>query len=469
MAPIPREVLLNQAVKLLDGEIAAEWGRINQVIKANPQKTPSKDLIGEFKRVRNLMTRRHALELERTYPRAKIVYEARWVGVQTADGEFVRVKELRISDAGIVVDDHFAGIEVKTEKAILDAVSKAGGDAKIVTDFNKSSKLGDELSKEKRVLGWAKRNGISLWIEGRDPVTLEKIEQGFPVENVKGSRSQSYNNMGDGIELSSFFDTKKGSGNGTKPTVQSNGQAALPNKSVKPAADRLAESSKKAVENRALESNGVETKSQTKQNSKINITDETISAQAFPVDPNGVLAEHARTTSAIEGGALMVYQYQLGSLAESARKKAESAVAALDTQIERYRSRGEWVLVRVTFAEAESQDVFGLSTDSYPIFWSAHLLHAETVNDPITGQFDLDWQMRVLRNPPQSYEAVEKQPSANPPRSVPPGRKLVGYDYALHLPRLKVPEADRSMFSMPRSKPTSIFEQQRCTADRFTK
>ena len=237
MAPVPRDVLLNSEIQILDGQILLEWGRIGASVKEwlrlNPLLEPSKDLFGEFTRVRNLMTRRHALELERTYPGRQVIYQPRlWGAITIDEGKKRKAVELRIPDVAVVLPDgSLWTVEVKTEKELLASFSADGEWVKVekVVEgkkvflnwflhwFKDSSRIQEGLQKQARVLEWVQSRGM-LWVEGFDAVTLLKIEWRFSPFDVRAS-VQSYKNMGDGIDLSPAPPDVSGKGP-TGPTLR---------------------------------------------------------------------------------------------------------------------------------------------------------------------------------------------------------------------------------------------------------
>lgn len=487
MSAAPRSIQLQQTIAQLDEEIKRERGRLAEVSQAYKGKQPHKALLGENVRLRNLMTRRHALELERTYPSAQVLYEVTLWGVRNADGEAIEwKKEKRRADAGLAVDDSLRLVEVKTEKSIVGAVSGSLDDGKIDAKFRDSSKLGRQLNKEKEFLRWAKKQGVAVWVEFTDPVTLKRYGRSFSVEKVFGSLSQSYNNMGDGLNLSALFappapakPSPKGTAGGAQggqsfPAGQKQTTVNPPPTSrtgVEPRAlgERLTESkgtgtAEPAKEIRAFEPpvGRVETPRSASQvqGSKVQSS----------VDPGGVLAAGRQVQQGIEGGGLALFFRQLEWMNEIAREREEKAVERVMPEVEKWRVRGDWVVVWVTYAEPEKPDVLGYSPDSYQIVGGAYISHQAPPIKLDGKQVTTEEQVKdLLRNPSKLAKAVSQPPAMSvPPPAVgprpwpPPGRVLVSRPVAIYPP---LPPPQLPVLDLPISIKKSRLTNSRCTAD----
>ncbi len=373
MGPIPERELLQKTIVEVEGEISREWGRLNVYIDAHPHLS-RQELVGEFTHVWNLLTRRHMLEMKKTYPSLKVVYQIEFLSVRDADGKEVRTpaKWGRIADGGLK-GDFLKLVEVKTEREILRSVSKAR--ALVDTQFLQSSRLGVQLENEGRLLKWGGKKGVAFWFRAQDPVTLESFEFEVEMGGVSRSMAQSYLNMGDGIEASSLFRPPAKSGGGN---LNSRGTAAEPKTETGPKSDiirpvrepaaekdiKQETGTRKAVEAKAIENRGRETRdtkpaetSIPEQTGSRRSSAEDLSRYASETDPGGAIEQGRGRLAGFEGAAMMLYDRQISNIIRDAIEDAEKHYdrdEAMHTAIFDERRAGKWVLVEFGMLETDA-------------------------------------------------------------------------------------------------------------------
>ncbi len=423
MAKAPDDAVLNQTIATLDGEIAREWGRINGVMAAYEGTSPQKDLINEFTRVRNLMTRRHMLEVQRTYVSGpngralRFLYEVEFLSLRDADGNELVVRKGRFADGG-VLGDRLKLIEVKTEQSVIDAVSKKGNPFK--ASFNESAIIGKQIGIEKSILKWGNKKGVALWFRVLDPLTMTRTEVEVPLSDVQVSAVQTYNNMGDGFDISSLFhDTPSRGG-----TIAIGGGGGKPGGTTEPKQESSTEDpplSRKAVENKGTENRGTgeDPKRKTTETERRSEYKETsnreVSRFAYEVDPGGVLEQAHGVTAAWEGAAMMLYDKMLENLYEEAFQSANRALGEeeISNAIFKSRQNGNWILVIVNLLETEAPDAQG----NRPVtFWGVDFKDAAPRNVEQDNPETMLGRLRQTRTPPSVNRSWQPSEQRDSPR-----------------------------------------------------
>ncbi len=165
-----------------------------------------------------------------------------------------------------------------------------------------------------------------------------------------------------------------------------------------------------------------------------------LNPSSVKIEVTAPLANALARQQALAGGAMELYSRQLANMRAAASADAEAAVLQLQPAVDRLREQGQWVMVFVTFAVPITQDVFGLETDSYPIFWGAHYTFAQPITETPSGPTSPDFQARMLMQHLRATRAnYDVQKNRGSPRKVPPGRKLVSEEYRLYSPFPKLP------------------------------
>jgi hypothetical protein len=157
---------------------------------------PEKDLFGEFKTLRSLMEREHALMLMQTYPDSMVILDVKLVSVITADGAEQAIPVERIPDVGVVRGGTLNLVECKTEKTIVGSIARYGK-PEMVAAYRRSSHLGTELRNEAEFLASARRLGVSTRVKSISPLTGQAQEDLFDLTRIKTSRPQAYGIIGD--------------------------------------------------------------------------------------------------------------------------------------------------------------------------------------------------------------------------------------------------------------------------------
>ena len=456
MGAVPATVLLNQTIQILDGQIFLEKGRVYRLVESAAPGERNL-LLGEFTRLYNMMTRRHMLEVMRTYPSYQVLYEVTFEGVRTADGEFVPApKSMGRRADGALKGDYLRLVEVKVLSEIERAISQ-----QLRGKYNKflsSSNLGAQLLNERSLKRWARSHGVALVFSALNPLTQATEEFEMPVRDVRISLVQTYNNMGDGIERASLYrpvppspppSTKGGTRRaGGAGAAASRDQVAreLSNAERTVIESPKSEMGRRGNQNRGIEDRGTkalevrapdavtETNPGMRERSpgKISLkTTPEVSQTGQGFDPQEFMGGIANTTAAVEGAALMIYDAQLQSLYRAAWREAEDAYQdqALQNEIFRRRQDGEWVLVRFTFLVSEAPDPQG---NFLVQFWSVSINH----QSPRPGDTEPDQALmleRLHNSPaPQEYHAVTDNAGAASSRKlVPDGWSLRSTDYMM--------------------------------------
>lgn len=459
MAKVPDSELLQRTIADVELNISIEWARIRAVLEANPNAT-HQQMFNEFTKVYNLLTRRHVLELQRTYPGVQVLYEIEFLGVRDADGAWVDrpAKRGRIAD-GSLKGDFLQLIEVKKESEILRSVPQNA--QLVVNNFLKSSKLGKQIAVERYLIKWGSRKGVAFWFSAQHPVTLEAIEFEVPVGDVRISHVQSYKVMGDGIEASRLFRPPPTGGPGGRAFSSPGGKAeSVPQIGLNTSKPTVKQISGPATEARALENPGTESRGGIKPQQEIRAFKEPTPRlgntptpsrptprfeEFFRPDPVDALSSNVGLKAGIEGGILELYSMQLSGMNRLAKEKADNAVRDKMGEIDDRRWRGEYVLVEVYCAEPKSRDVLGMSPDSYPIFLGVEILHAEPLPSFRGKEASMEQQMKFIRASRDGYHEG-LHPGEKEGRRIPPGRELVIHDYRLYEP---IPRAVTRSSDMP--------------------
>jgi hypothetical protein len=376
MSKVPDSELLALTAKQLDGDISLEWDRISKVLDANPGRPRSK-LFNEFTHVFNLMTRRHVLELQRTYPTLKVMYQVRIDGLRDADGHWLDAPRRlgRIPD-GALMGDLMRFVEVKTIGEVLRSVPK--GTRQVFSEYLASTKLGGQIANEKAILKWAGRRGVAFQFTAQDPVTLISYKFEVAVKDVGVSLVQTYKNMGDGIEASTLFKPRKAPAGGAERgnTLSEPEHGEIKGKElIKPAKETInrrglapentrGKNNEPATENRATGSRGGTTSKPSKpvaSSRRSSLPAPENRRSAYPVYPGGLLGRMHETTNAIGGAARILYDKQVENQTKLAWRHAEDSVSApaMAKAIFKAREQGFWVLIYVVFAETKAPDANG--------------------------------------------------------------------------------------------------------------
>lgn len=449
MAKIPDAELIRLTIVEVDSAIELERARIRVFAEQHPNFS-HQDMLGKQKRLYNLLERRHMLEMMKTYPRVKVYYQVEFVSIRDADGKEIKIpKEYRrIADGGLM-GDKLKLVEVKKESEFLKSFPK--GKEKVAEAFLKSSAAGKEIASEKGALKWASKRGVVLWVEVKDPLTMLPDEFGIPIEDVGISMVQSYLVMGDGIEASLLYRTrapKAGGPSGGSKAPSPVADVAHPStpkvsevkEVIKPAMDRAATESK-TIENRGLP--------EPTRTPFLEVTDPKTGPKSSQTGldkvtkllPNTValkspLANQAAMAGAVEGAAGLIFSGLLEAINSEARKKAEEELRQVRLPEAAYwNSRGEWVIIMVTYLQPITIDMTGFSPD-FVEFWSTSLIHAP----PYAKDVDEETQrFHMLQKASFTHQATiqtEAQRKA-PDRKIPPYYHLYPTEYAILPPDLQ--------------------------------
>jgi hypothetical protein len=437
MPPVPTNELLRLTIAELDGQIFVERGRLTALVAANPP-LPPEQLFGQSTHLYNLLTRRHMLEVQRTYPTVETLYQVEFLGVRDADGEFRRRPGPgRIADGGLL-GDYLRLIEVKTVEEILRAFPK--GRQQVYRDFLASSNLGPQIANDKRLLKWAGRRGVEFWFRARNTLTLMPRDFGVAVNDIGISLPQSYMNMGDGIEASTLYRQRPPS-----PTTSARGPGADPKFTPSTSPPRrvgpTAPEQPSAVENRALEnrvSGGGDSRVNQPQGTfrgveppKSSLKGNLPSRTAYAVDPGGRLAGARSAANSLGAGAMAIYSSQVANFYGRAWREAEDAVGSRMKEIERWRGDGHWVLVRVLFAMPKVGD----SQGGRPArFWSVEITHAL----PPSADSDAEVMLERLRIKKPDFYYTQRRHGSDVERHLHSDWTVEGQDYLL-LPPFRPP------------------------------
>ena len=364
----------------------------------------TKSALSEFTRVYNMMTRRHVLELQKTYPTLKVMYQVHFDGVREPEGVWRRppARLGRIPDGGLM-GDILRFVEVKTTGEILRSVPV--GLRQVYTEFLKSSTLGQQIANEKAILKWSGKHGVALEFTAQDPVTLRSFEFEVPVGDVGISVVQSYMNMGDGIEASRLFHPPKPPRKGD-PTSSARA-GSTPETTARPPAvpevqKQRAEENTRATAERGTEARGTsdarpgptwKVEEAPGQRREAGRTAPELARGATAVDPGHSFERMHEQTSGFEGAAMLLYDRQIENLYAAEWSKAVSAVenSALQNSIFTARQSGQWVLVRVNFLVTDAPDAGG---NRRIMFWNTSVSAAS----PPSEDVDVAFMREKLRN-----------------------------------------------------------------------
>lgn len=505
-APLTTEEYLQRAITEVEREISSERVRIaalaEAIDKGPPQfhekkkgsiivvekKTREQRLFPEMTRLYNLLTRRHALEVLKTYsgsigPNAslQVLYQVEYVGIRDVDtGELIKYRgKKRIVDVVLrSLDQHPISemalmIEVKTLGEILrsfPAIGKLTLEQYAETaSFVRSSKLGDQIKREIANIKRAKAKGVAVF-EGYSPLTGKSVSFEVWPQGIRISGPQTYRAMGDGINVA--YLTRRspgaagalgaGTGSNTDETVSDGSKLKAPT-SARATADRK-------TANPVGSGPGEIRVSETPRHSFQEALPKRPPRRGSPIDVGSVAR---RVTPTGELAALEFYQWQMNSVTRKAFEAADAELATRRKEMDAWRARGYWVQPYALFTEPAQPDVFGLEYGSFVTFWGAGFDYAPA---------DYDAQGRAVMNErtlrmlvPQTSLSADGGPRglAMRPREVPHGRKLVRRELdplppMPHIVDFREEQRMREYVFGPSRRVDDRFVQRRCTKDHPT-
>ncbi len=150
------------------------------------------------------------------------------------------------------------------------------------------------------------------------------------------------------------------------------------------------------------------------------------------LDPTGsIMGRNVGRQAAGEGAGVWLLSKQHENLNERAKWEADNAVSSLKPQITYSRGQGNSVVVFVTFAVPKYKDLTGMSTDSFPIFWSANFESVPPMN-PHGEPLSKEQLIAAAYNSPDTLRPRKEYERSG--GEVPEGRVLEEHVYAVYPP-----------------------------------
>lgn len=163
---------------------------------------------GATKGIYNLLERITGLEILKVSPTTTVLFDVEvWgfdVVVNGASVKRISVTEVnglgqRFIDLFQKANLHGMGIELKSEATTLRSVKGGLSEKEIKAIFRTKTSIQKQLLKEKKILEFARKNGLKIILKGRDVVTGLFIEFIVDPDNIHATRIVSYRKIPDKI------------------------------------------------------------------------------------------------------------------------------------------------------------------------------------------------------------------------------------------------------------------------------